>query len=68
MSSMCVPPFFFFSFAFRRTPNPFVRFMRRGQTQLKLEGLPASVTDDMLKEDEEFLRTFHHILLEVSEE
>merc|ERR1711934_993837 len=36
--------------------------------QLKLEGLPDAVTDEMLKSDESFLRTFHHILLEVEVE
>merc|ERR1712010_181983 len=34
----------------------------------KLEGLPDAVTDEMLKSDESFLRTFHHILLEVEVE
>merc|ERR1711943_143245 len=32
------------------------------------EGLPDAVTDEMLKSDESFLRTFHHILLEVEVE
>ncbi|WZN63513.1 multifunctional methyltransferase subunit TRM112 [Chloropicon roscoffensis] len=35
---------------------------------LKLEGLPDSVTEEMLKSDEAFLRAFHHILLEVDVE
>ena len=50
-SSNCPPPLF---------TNSFFTLL-----QLKLDGLPESVSEDMLKSDEGFLRTFHHILLEV---
>ncbi|QDZ18738.1 Trm112p domain-containing protein [Chloropicon primus] len=33
--------------------------------ELKIEGLPESVSEEMLKGDESFLRAFHHALLEV---
>ena len=35
------------------------------QQKLKIEGLPESVSEEMLKGDESFLRAFHHALLEV---
>ena len=40
----------------------------RVRSQLDLQGLPDAVSDEMLHSDEDFLRTFHHILLEVQVE
>ena len=45
--------------------RPLSNTTTRSRVQLKLEGLPDSVTEEMLKSDEAFLRAFHHILLEV---
>ena len=45
--------------------RPLSNTTTRSRVQLKLEELPDSVTEEMLKSDEAFLRAFHHILLEV---
>jgi len=46
-------------------PSPLDR-NEQHQQKLKIEGLPESVSEEMLKGDESFLRAFHHALLEVS--
>jgi len=45
-------------------PSPLDR-NEQHQQKLKIEGLPESVSEEMLKGDESFLRAFHHALLEV---